>query len=555
MQRPHISDSDSSRLMDLLEENLKGQTEVLNQLQALQASEFKYRTILEELDLGYVEVDLDGVVTHIHPRFVAITGYQQEDLVGTKGEIMLDEEGRAKMKEVVALRQQGQSSAYELPVKHRLGHRIWLLITGAPIRNLDGEVVGSVGIHFDISERKMLELETNRALASEAYARNRERGLLMKMSHEIRTPINAINGMLHLMNNMTRSPEQEAIWQGAIRATNMLRKVVDDVLDLSKIEVGKPALNLSQINVVEVTSGVAKMHHLLAEEKGIELDCGCQLSNKQRTLDVDKWLQILTNLLGNAIKYTESGTVVLSIHDHPDKDDWIAAEVTDEGPGIPKGQEERIFQPFGLLDTDSILLEQPHAEGSTGLGLSIARELAQLMGGALRLMPSQKGAKFLLEVPAPAWASGTESNPGVTQSDDDLTVPQWDGRGLRVLMAEDNDINVLYAKALFERWNVELHISKNGEEALGRWLEEPFDVILLDVQMPVMDGLEVLCRIRMEEHERVGATPSSVFMVTAFADDETRKQAKKAGATGFLPKPYTPSELKKVLLQTKQHIA
>ena len=112
--------------MDLLEENLKGQTEVLNQLQALQASEFKYRTILEELDLGYVEVDLDGVVTHIHPRFVAITGYQQEDLVGTKGEIMLDEEGRAKMKEVVALRQQGQSSAYELPVKHRLGHRIWL---------------------------------------------------------------------------------------------------------------------------------------------------------------------------------------------------------------------------------------------------------------------------------------------------------------------------------------------------------------------------------------------------------------------------------------------
>ena len=136
----------------------------------------------------------------------------------------------------------------------------------------------------------------------------------------------------------------------------------------------------------------------------------------------------------------------------------------------------------------------------------------------------------------------------MTQSDDDLTVPQWDGRGLRVLMAEDNEINVLYAKALFERWNVELHISKNGEEALRRWLEEPFDIILLDVQMPVMDGLEVLRRIRIEEHERVGATPSSVFMVTAFADDETRKQAKKAGATGFLPKPFTPSELKQVLL-------
>ena len=142
--------------MALLEENLRGQTEVLDQLQALRASEFKYRTILEELDLGYMEVDLEGLVTHVHPRFVGITGYRQEDLVGTKGEIMLDEEGRAKMKEVVALRQQGQSSAYELPVKHRLGHRIWLLITGAPIRNLDGEVVGSVGIHFDISEPRSL---------------------------------------------------------------------------------------------------------------------------------------------------------------------------------------------------------------------------------------------------------------------------------------------------------------------------------------------------------------------------------------------------------------
>ena len=396
----------------------------------------------------------------------------------------------------------------------------------------------------------MLELETNRALASEAYARKRERGLLMKMSHEIRTPINAIHGMLHLMNNLKRSPEQEAIWQGAIRATKMLRKVVDDVLDLSKIEMGKPSLKLSQINVIEVTSGVAKMHHLLAEEKGIQLNCGCELSNKQRTLDVDKWLQILTNLLGNAIKYTESGTVVLNIHNHPDKDDWIAAEVTDEGPGIPEGQEERIFMPFGLLDSDSILAEQRLDEGSTGLGLSIARELAQLMGGELRLMPSQKGAKFLLEVPAPVWESETESNPDMSQDDDELTVPQWDGHGLRVLLAEDNDINVLYAKALFERWNVELHLARNGEEALGQWLKERFDVVLLDVQMPVMDGLEALRRIRTEEHQRGGASRTQVFMVTAFADDETRKHAEKSGATGFLPKPFSPVELMQVLLQT-----
>ena len=235
MQEPHFTAADSSRLVALLEENLKGQTEVIAQLRSLQASEFKYRTILEELDLGYMEVDLEGVVTRVHPRFLAMTGYREKDLVGTRGESMLDEEGQGIMNDVIQARKNGSASSYEIPIKHRLGHRVWMLITGAPIRNLDGNVVGSVGIHFDITSRKLLEIETNRALAAESSARNRERGLLMKMSHEIRTPINAINGMLHLMNHVERTPEHEAIWQGAIRATALLRSVVDDVLNLSKI--------------------------------------------------------------------------------------------------------------------------------------------------------------------------------------------------------------------------------------------------------------------------------------------------------------------------------
>ena len=530
--------------MDLLEENLKGQTEVLNQLQALQASEFKYRTILEELDLGYVEVDLDGVVTHIHPRFVAITGYQQEDLVGTKGEIMLDEEGRAKMKEVVALRQQGQSSAYELPVKHRLGHRIWLLITGAPIRNLDGEVVGSVGIHFDISERKMLELETNRALASEAYARNRERGLLMKMSHEIRTPINAINGMFSLMNNVPRSKEYEAIWQGAMRATAMLRKVVDDVLDLSRLEIGKSSVQLREVDVVDVTSGVAKMHHLLANEKGIHLECNCELDETQRVLDVDKWLQILTNLLGNAIKYTEEGVVSLVIRNHESKADWIVAEVSDEGKGIPKEHHARIFEPFGILNADNPKEIHRMKEGSTGLGLSISRELARVMDGELTLVPQSVGACFQLSIPSKTWDKPTQLR--ATEGDHVNQVPDWNAEGMRVLLAEDNDINVLYAKALLDRWKVHVDVAPDGQRALDLMEGGRYDAILLDVQMPNMDGLETVRRIRARERDNEGEM-QQVFMVTAFADVETREMAQAAGANGFLAKPFAPDELFDVL--------
>ena len=130
--------------MSLLEENLQGQQGMIEQLKALQESEFKYRTILEDLDLGYMEVDLEGVVTKVHPRFLKMTGYAEKDLLGKNGNVMLDEEGQVKMAEVVALRKEGKATYYEVPVRHRLGHRIWLLITGAPIRNLNGEVIGSV---------------------------------------------------------------------------------------------------------------------------------------------------------------------------------------------------------------------------------------------------------------------------------------------------------------------------------------------------------------------------------------------------------------------------
>ena len=543
MQEPHFTAADSSRLVALLEENLKGQTEVIAQLRSLQASEFKYRTILEELDLGYMEVDLEGVVTHVHPRFLAMTGYRDKDLVGTRGESMLDEEGQAIMNDVIQARKNGSASSYEIPVKHRLGHRVWMLITGAPIRNLDGKVVGSVGIHFDITARKLLEIETNRALAAESSARSRERGLLMKMSHEIRTPINAINGMLHLMNHVERTPEHEAIWQGAIRATALLRSVVDDVLNLSKIEESKPTLKLAKINIVDVTSGVAKMHHLLAEEKGINLNCGCHLDVKNRVLDVDKWLQILTNLLGNAIKYTEEGTVTLNIRNHETRPDWIVAEVIDEGPGIPLEHRERIFQPFGMLESESFITERRTDAGSTGLGLSIARELARLMGGDIKLANTTHGAHFNLEIPARTWQASEVESKTVNNEGDVQALPEWDGANLRVLLAEDNDLNILYAKALMEQWNVRVDVAKDGLEALQHFENLEYDVVLLDVQMPNMDGLEVLSRIRREERGR----EQRVYMVTAFADEQTRLEAENAGANGFVAKPFDPSELKGVL--------
>ncbi len=544
MREPHISMSDSSRLLAMLEENLPENLDLVAQVRAIRASEFKHRTILEELDLGYMEVGLEGEVVHVHPRFLAMTGFTEEELVGTKGEAMLDEEGTARMAEVVLERKAGKASSYEMPILHRDGHRMWFLITGAPIRQEDGTLTGSVGIHFDITQRKLLELETNRALTAEAYARNRERGLLMKMSHEIRTPINAINGMFSLMNNVPRSKEYEAIWQGAMRATAMLRKVVDDVLDLSRLEIGKSSVQLREVDVVDVTSGVAKMHHLLSNEKGIHLECNCELDETQRVLDVDKWLQILTNLLGNAIKYTEEGVVSLVIRNHESKADWIVAEVSDEGKGIPTEHHARIFEPFGMLNADNPKEIHRMKEGSTGLGLSISRELARVMDGELTLVPQSVGACFQLSIPSKTWDKPTQLR--ATEDDHVNQVPNWNAEGMRVLLAEDNDINVLYAKALLDRWKVHVDVAPDGQHALDLMEGGRYDAILLDVQMPNMDGLETVRRIRARERDTEGEM-QQVFMVTAFADVETREMAQAAGANGFLAKPFAPDELFDVL--------
>ena len=530
---------DSSRLISLLEENLPGREDILTLAHALRESEHKHRSILEDMDLGYMEVDVQGVVTHVHPRFTAMTGYTAEDLLGKNGDVMLDDDGQAIMANILKERAHGHATSYEVPVRHRLGHRIWLLITGAPLRSLSGDVTGSVGIHFDVTERKEMEMQTNRAMASEALARQRERDLLMKMSHEIRTPINAINGMFHLMNAQARGSDEDALWQGAKRATAMLRQVVDEVLTLTKLEAGSQKVKRQKVDVHELTEGLAKMHFVLAEESEMQLVCTCRLLQTRRVLDADKWIQILTNLLSNAMKYAAAGTVKLDIWEEADRPDWIFAEVKDQGQGVAPEMQGRIFEVFGVKD------ESSHSGmGSTGLGLAIAKEQALLMGGDLLLMPSDKGARFVLELPAPTWKHKEKQSP---ESGGSHSVPDWDGRHLQVLVAEDNDLNILYLKALLQKWDVRFDIVRDGLQALEALKVATYDVLLLDVQMPEMDGISTLIELRKRDIKGRSELALPVFMVTAFADDETRKMATRHGANGFLAKPFSPEAMLDVL--------
>ena len=217
--------------------------------------------------------------------------------------------------------------------------------------------------------------------------------------------------------------------------------------------------------------------------------------------------------------------------------------MADEGRGIPLQHQARIFEPFGLLNSDDPASNYRLDEGSTGLGLSISRELAHVMQGELKLVSREIGSCFRLEVPAETWEVPTEK-----RVDDDTAnqVPKWDGSGTSVLLAEDNNINVMYAVALLKKWNVEVDVASDGLEALKLLKRRQYDVILLDVQMPNLDGLETLRRIRAQD-KSAQSDSQRVFMVTAFADSDTRDAATLAGASGFLAKPFSPLELLSVL--------
>ena len=165
------------------------------------------------------------------------------------------------------------------------------------------------------------------------------------------------------------------------------------------------------------------------------------------------------------------------------------------------------------------------------------------MGGDIKLVNAAHGAHFNLEIPAQTWQPSEVESNTVSNEGDVQAVPEWDGANLRVLLAEDNELNILYAKALMEQWNVRVDVAKDGLEALQHFENAEYDVVLLDVQMPNMDGLEVLGRIRRKDRGR----EQRVYMVTAFADEQTRVEAARAGANGFVAKPFDPSELKGVL--------
>ncbi len=503
----------------------------------LKRSEEKYRGIIENMELGLLEVNNDGVILRAYQHFCNMVGYEASELVGKNAVgLFLPEEYGELMASESAKRLEGQQSVYEVEVMCKDGSRKWLLISGAPFYGELGQVLGSIGIHYDITERKHTETELARARDEAEHAKEAEKEFLARMSHEIRTPMNAVIGMAHMLRESTLDDEQYELVTSVLHSANLLKGLINSVLDLSKIQAGKVELNPRDFNLRELAISLQKTFEFRMTGTPVEVRMEFDANLPKRAVADELAInQVCMNLLGNAAKFTHLGSITLRLKQATPRDErlWLRLEVEDTGIGMSPAQLEHIFDRFRQATSDIA-----HKYGGSGLGLAIIDELVALMGGDIQVTSTQgQGSCFVVELPL----EPSEQAAAVQEFDPDSV----NLGGMRILVAEDNPMNIAYLEKLLVRWETEFRFTRDGQEAVDASRGGVYDVILMDIQMPTMDGYQACKVIRSEPDNPNQHTPIVALSAQAFEEDVAA--AKEVGMQAYLTKPYTPVELLEVL--------
>ena len=512
----------------------------------LQTQKIRLQAILDGTHVGTWEWNVQTGETIFNERWAEIVGHTLADLepVSIKTwERFVHPDDLQKSAELLEAHFSGRSSFYdyECRMRHRKGHWVWVHDRGRVTTwTEDGRPLLMAGTHQDITARKELEHSLVEARDAAEAANQAKSQFLASMSHEIRTPMNGVIGMAQLLEFTELTPEQQE-YVSAIRVSgDSLLQLINDILDLSKIESGKIELEETVFSLTKAIEDLILIQKSRIFEKGLTLRKELQQLPTLVRGDQLRIKQILLNLLGNAVKFTETGTITIAataLEQHPDSV-IVRLTVSDTGIGIAPEALEKIFKPFEQAETGTT-----RRFGGTGLGLAICRRLAKLMGGAIRVESSPgTGSSFHLELPL------LLPDRQVQTAEISRTLPdQPPLRQLTVLVAEDVPMNQRAAELMVCKLGHRAVIADNGYEALERWRKGGIDLILMDVQMPVMSGPEAVAAIRCHEQESGGHTP--IIALTADALKGTREQLLHAGFDRYLTKPLMLGSLRDQLEQ------
>ncbi|MEI7663050.1 MAG: ATP-binding protein [Bacteroidota bacterium] len=414
----------------------------------------------------------------------------------------------------------------------------WVSTNIAPIRNADNEIVGLIGISWDITERKQHEEELRHAKELAEAGTMAKNEFIASVSHEFRTPMAGILGLSEILKITTLNHEQLDLLKGIISSAENLLVLLNDVLDFSAMEAGQMKLDYQPFIVERMLQDIYTVMNLKAEEKFLGFEITTRPDVPKVVIgDAQRVRQILLNLANNAVKFTEKGrvSIVVSPVETGAGKTLLRFEVADSGIGIPDEAKKSLFKVFSRVKQDNTKLVS-----GTGLGLSICRKLTDLMGGEIGVETTVgKGSKFWFTLPfnLPSPVTEKADTPSVAN-------PQ-PYAGLHVLVAEDNPINLRIVDFQLRKMGFIADLVVNGKEAIEKYAIRPYNLIILDIQMPIMDGYQVAKKIRETERNSGGHIP--IIALTANAMKGDREQYLAAGMDEYVSKPFTHETLLKAI--------
>lgn len=391
------------------------------------------------------------------------------------------------------------------------------------------------------AERCTLELNLSREEAEAAKqeameASKAKSDFLANMSHEIRTPLNGVIGVNRLLKDTILNEEQQSLLDMGMIASESLLHLVNEILDLSKIEAGKMELEIAPFQLSQVIASVVSLQQDSASRKGLTIDCTSSLPPELRLMgDALRLRQIILNLVSNAIKFTSTGRIGINCFEKSLAGDQkcIRVEIVDSGPGMSSSDQNRLFSAYSQTDKSI-----SRKYGGTGLGLAISQQLTELMHGEIGANSTLgEGSTFWIEIPFLIGESNTLDSP---VESDNHAIENFEAYQGSVLVAEDNSVNQLIIRKLIEKTGLQVTIVDNGAEVLNSLQAQSFDLVILDCQMPVMDGYEACHAIRSSGNSYSGIP---IIALTASALKEDEKKCMEAGMNDFLTKPVDPKKL------------